>query len=132
MDFVKNLAGGNNNNAGTTQGTEGTAQQSSGGGLMGKFNSMAGGGQSSEKNEDMVDKGQWCLKLVIYPRSAANVTTGVDMFQEKVMGQGPQNNESAVEQHKDEAISDAIRGQYKNFTGSDVPIADKNPSYGGQ
>ena len=29
------------------------------------------------------------------------------------MGQGPQDNESAVEQAKDEQISDFIRGQYK-------------------
>jgi len=41
------------------------------------------------------------------------------------MGQGPQNNESAVEQAKDEQISDYIRGQYKSATGSDVPIKDK-------
>lgn len=41
------------------------------------------------------------------------------------MGQGPQNNESAAEQAKDEAISDTIRAQYKNMTGKDFPIADK-------
>jgi len=44
------------------------------------------------------------------------------MIQEKVLGQGSQDNESAVEQAKDEQISDYIRGQYKNATGSDVPI----------
>jgi hypothetical protein len=31
-----------------------------------------------------------------------------------------------VEQHKDEMISDAIRDQYKKFTGKDFPIADKS------
>ena len=41
------------------------------------------------------------------------------------MGQGPQNNESAVEQARDEQISDFIRRQYKSTTGSDIPIKDK-------
>lgn len=41
------------------------------------------------------------------------------------MGGGDQSNESAAEQAKDEAISDAIRGQYKRTTGSEVPIQDK-------
>ena len=41
------------------------------------------------------------------------------------MGQGKQDNESAVEQAKDEQISDFIRGQYKTTTGKDVPIQDK-------
>jgi len=37
-----------------------------------------------------------------------------------------QSNESAVEQAKDEKISDAIRRQYKNTTGSEFPVADKS------
>jgi len=41
------------------------------------------------------------------------------------MGAGPQDNESALEQAKDEQISDAIRKQYKSATGSDVPVKDK-------
>lgn len=56
--------------------------------------------------------------------------TGVDFVQEKVLGQGPQDNESAVEQAKDEQISDFIRGQYKNTTGSDFPIKDKETRFG--
>ena len=32
------------------------------------------------------------------------------MFQQNVLGQGAQDNESAVEQAKDEQISDFIRG----------------------
>lgn len=50
---------------------------------------------------------------------------GVDLVQEKFLGQGPQDNESAIEQAKDEQISDFIRGQYKSATGSEVPIKDK-------
>lgn len=69
---------------------------------------------------------------------------GIDMFQEKVMGAGPQDNESAIEQAKDEQMSDFIRGkvghldyhklrdlkhltllQYKSQAGTDFPIKDK-------
>lgn len=68
---------------------------------------------------------------------------GIDMVQEKFMGAGPQDNESAIEQAKDEQMSDFIRGkvfgspfgaktvtdtsstQYKSSTGNEFPIADK-------
>ncbi|KAF3350278.1 hypothetical protein VDGL01_07763 [Verticillium dahliae] len=110
MDFVNNLTGGGNN-AQNQQATGSNEQQSSGGGFMDKLNSAAGGGKESEKNEDFVDK-------------------GVDFVQEKFLGQGAQDNENAIEQAKDEQISDFIRGKYKETTGSDVPIADKSPSCG--
>ncbi|KAH7032618.1 uncharacterized protein B0I36DRAFT_430048 [Microdochium trichocladiopsis] len=112
MDFVKNLAGNGNNTDNNTATNEGRTEQqtqgssSGGGGFMDKLHGMAGGGPESEKNEDALDK-------------------GVDFVQEKFLGQGDQSNENAVEQAKDEQISDFIRGQYKNATGSDVPIADK-------
>ncbi|CCO27519.1 hypothetical protein RSOLAG1IB_05645 [Rhizoctonia solani AG-1 IB] len=80
-------------------------QQGGGGGIMGGINNALGGGQKGEQNEDLLDK-------------------GVDYVQER-MGGGDQSNESAAEQVKDEAISDTIRSQYKNTTGSDFPIADK-------
>jgi len=76
-----------------------------------KLNAAGGGGRESEKDEDLLDK-------------------GVDFVQEKILGQGPQSNESAVEQAKDEQASDFIRGQYKKLTGSDVPIKDKEKKYG--
>lgn len=57
-------------------------------------------------------------------------TLGVDFVQEKFMGGGAQDNESAVEQAKDEQISDFIRGQYKSTTGSDIPIKDKETRLG--
>ncbi|KAI9749004.1 MAG: peptide-N4-(N-acetyl-beta- glucosaminyl)asparagine amidase, partial [Chaenotheca gracillima] len=89
----------------------GGEQKQGGGGFLGgigdKINSAAGGGKESEKNEDYVDK-------------------GVDYVQENVMGQGKQDNESAIEQAKDEQISDFIRGKYKSQTGSDIPIEDKS------
>jgi hypothetical protein len=43
--------------------------------------------------------------------------TGVDFVQEKFLGQGPQNNESAMEQMKDEQISDFIRRQCAYWPG---------------
>lgn len=55
---------------------------------------------------------------------------GVDFVQEKFMGEGDQSNENAAEQAKDEAISDAIREKYKETTGSDFPIQDKDKKYG--
>lgn len=36
----------------------------------------------------------------------------------------------SAEQAKDEAMSDMIREKYKGMTGSDVPIKDKDKSYG--
>ncbi|KAF1815821.1 hypothetical protein P152DRAFT_197631 [Eremomyces bilateralis CBS 781.70] len=113
MDFVNKLTG---NNQGSNQGQQQQAQgsqqgeqhQSGGflGGLGDKFNAAAGGGKESEKNEDMLDK-------------------GVDFVQEKFLGQGPQDNESAIEQAKDEKISDFIRDRYKGATGKEFPVADK-------
>ena len=55
----------------------------------------------------------------------ANTSKGVDFVQEKFLGQGAQDNESALEQAKDEQISDYIRSGYKSTTGSDIPIKDK-------
>ncbi|THY62052.1 hypothetical protein D6C99_01026 [Aureobasidium pullulans] len=118
MDFVKKFAGGNSEQSAQ----QGSAQQvpnqqgqsSQGGGFLGgignKLNSAAGGGVEGEKNEDYLDK-------------------GVDFVQEKFMGQGPQNNESAIEQAKDEQISDFIRKQWKSTTGSDIPIKDKETKF---
>lgn len=54
MDFVKNLTGGSSEE----KKKETSEQSSSGGGFMDKMNSMAGGGRESEKNEDLLDKGQ--------------------------------------------------------------------------
>ncbi|KAF5595218.1 DNA damage-responsive 48 [Fusarium pseudocircinatum] len=109
MDFVKNLAGGNNNANNNTEGQQ--APPEAGGGFMDKVNGMAGGGAQGEKNEDGLDK-------------------AVDFVQEKFLGGGDQSNESAAEQAKDEAISDAIRDQYKSATGSEFPISDKDKKYG--
>ncbi|KAK3985886.1 hypothetical protein QBC44DRAFT_311892 [Cladorrhinum sp. PSN332] len=108
MDFLSKVTGGNKdaNDANTNPPTTDSKSTTSGGGIMDKLNSMAGGGKQSEKNEDAVDK-------------------GVDLFQQHVLGQGDQSNESALEQAKDEQISDFIRGQYKSATGKDVPIQDK-------
>ncbi|CAF9906196.1 MAG: hypothetical protein HETSPECPRED_006102 [Heterodermia speciosa] len=105
MDSFKNAVGlGENKQAETT----GSGEQQGGflGGIGDKLNSAAGGGKESEKNEDLLDK-------------------GLDAVQQYGLGQGDQSNESAVEQAKDEQISDFIRGKYKSTTGNDIPIEDK-------
>jgi hypothetical protein len=38
-----------------------------------------------------------------------NSPTAIDLFQEHVLKQGPQNNESAIEQAKDEKIASTIK-----------------------
>ena len=118
MDALKNMAGmGNSSNENNNENpTSNTEQSSSGGGSGGgggflsgigdKINSAAGGGKESEKNEDYLDK-------------------GIDAIQQYGMGQGKQDNESAIEQAKDEQISDFIRGQYKSASGKEFPVEDK-------
>lgn len=53
------------------------------------------------------------------------VHIGVD-YAQQYMGGGDQSNESAIEQAKDEQISDFIRGQYKSTTGKEFFVADKS------
>ncbi|KAF2499271.1 hypothetical protein BU16DRAFT_578873 [Lophium mytilinum] len=117
MDFVNKFTGGDKQNEGQNEGQgqqqQGGEQKQEGGFLGGigdKLNSAAGGGKESEKNEDYLDK-------------------GVDFVQEKFLGAGDQSNESAIEQAKDEQISDFIRKQYKGTTGGDFPIADKETKF---
>lgn len=62
--------------------------------------------------------------------SVLTTVAAVDFVQEKFLGGGDQSNENAAEQAKDEAISDAIRDQYKSATGSEFPISDKDKKYG--
>ncbi|KAI4749680.1 hypothetical protein E4T50_00188 [Aureobasidium sp. EXF-12298] len=113
MDFVKKFAGEEQSGQQSSV-QQVPAQQGESGGFLGgignKLNAAAGGGPESEKNEDYLDK-------------------GVDFVQEKFLGQGPQNNESAIEQAKDEQISDFIRKQWKSTTGSDFPIKDKETKF---
>lgn len=60
MDFINKVVGGeskneNENENRTSQTQE--QQEEKSGGFMDKLNSMAGGGQQSEKSEDAIDKG---------------------------------------------------------------------------
>ncbi|EFZ01175.1 hypothetical protein X797_003534 [Metarhizium robertsii] len=118
MDFVKKVADGIGGSGNNQPGRENENNQGSNGSnsdagakLMDSFNSMAGGGKQGEANEDGLDK-------------------AVDFVQEKVLGEGDQSNESAAEQAKDEAISDFIRDKYKETTGKDFFVADKDKKYG--
>lgn len=121
VEIDRNVEGGSGSNL----------QKSSGGflgGLGDKLNGAAGGGRESEKNEDYLDKGMFTSSCSY--DHVANDTTGVDFVQERFMGGGAQDNESAIEQAKDEQISDYIRSTYKSTTGSDIPIKDKETRFG--
>jgi len=67
-----------------------------------KVNEMAGGGQAGELKEDKLDK-------------------AIDLFQQHILKQGDQSNESAIEQLKDEQIAHAIRTSFKSVTGHELP-----------
>ena len=41
-------------------------------------------------------------------RSLTPASTAIDYVQEHILGEGPQDNESAIEQRKDEMISDCM------------------------
>ncbi|EEH47570.1 uncharacterized protein PADG_03654 [Paracoccidioides brasiliensis Pb18] len=113
MDFVNKFTGREQQQQQPPK--ESLSDKKEGGGFFSgigdRMNTAAGGGKESEKNEDMLDK-------------------GIDFVQEHILGQGPQNNESALEQAKDEKISDFIRGQYKSTTGKELPIRDKETRFG--
>lgn len=66
-----------------------------------------------------------------YPNKTSLFTTGIDFVQEKFLGQGPQNNESAVEQAKDKMIAQTIRDGYKSSTGNEFPIKSKEDNNSG-
>ncbi|KAL2209219.1 hypothetical protein CC79DRAFT_666651 [Sarocladium strictum] len=110
MDTLKSYMGDDKSTDQNPANTN-TENKEEGGGFMDKFNNMAGGGAQGEKNEDVLDK-------------------TIDFVQEKVLGQGDQSNESAAEQAKDEAMSDFIRGKYKDTTGTDFPIEDNEQKFG--
>ncbi|RKF83268.1 hypothetical protein GcM1_161011 [Golovinomyces cichoracearum] len=120
MDFFRKLAVDNNGDSKASHDThthDRTAAEQGGNNagfmdrMSNKFNSAAGGGRQSEKDEDLLDK-------------------GVDFVQEKFLGKGKQDNESAIEQAKDEKISDAIRKGYKSVSGKEIPIKDKPTRFG--
>ncbi|TQS36590.1 hypothetical protein Golomagni_02954 [Golovinomyces magnicellulatus] len=122
MDFVKKLSGGNNGDSKAsheshnhTHDSAAAAPSGNNGGFLdrmsNKLNTATGGGRESEKNEDLLDK-------------------SVDFIQEKFLGKGKQDNESAIEQAKDEKISDAIRKGYQSVVGKEIPIKDKPTRFG--
>lgn len=74
--------------------------------LADKVNQMAGGGQAGELKEDKLDK-------------------MIDLFQQHILKQGDQSNESAIEQLKDEQIANAIRTSFKSVTGQELPKGQK-------
>ena len=63
--------------------------------------------------------------LCILPFDEHGRRLAIDFIQEHILRQGDQSNESALEQMKDEQISDAIRRAYKSVTGHELPVKDK-------
>ncbi|CEH19387.1 hypothetical protein CBOM_06715 [Ceraceosorus bombacis] len=74
-------------------------------GLGDAINNAGGGGAEGERREDYLDK-------------------GIDIVQERFLNEGKQDNETAIDQQKDNFIADQIRDRYKTATGSDFPIKD--------
>ncbi|KPM39104.1 hypothetical protein AK830_g7465 [Neonectria ditissima] len=111
MDFLKGVTGGGDKQSDNQNTNQTEEKSSSGGGFMDKLNGAAGGGAQGEKSEDGLDK-------------------AVDFAQEKFLGAGDQSNESAAEQAKDEAMSDFIRDKYKETTGNEFFVKDKDKDYG--
>ena len=130
MDFINKVTGGGSDKQPSDK------KEESSGGFMDKVNNAAGGGKQGEKNEDALDKGKFPLpppdtsSRNSHLSLLTKISSAVDMFQEKVLGQGDQSNESAAEQAKDEAISDFIRDKYKETTGKDFFVPDKDKKYG--
>ncbi|RKF62545.1 hypothetical protein OnM2_032061 [Erysiphe neolycopersici] len=121
MDFVKKFSGGSDHHNSNVPNDNISQDKPSSGffsSLKNKMEQSAGGGRESEKNEDYLDKGMEIKLSRLFDR-------GIDKFQEKVLGKGKQDNESAMEQAKDEALSDSIRKGYKSVTGKDFPVKDK-------
>lgn len=123
MDALKNaFSGSSRQNVTTTDAPE----QKGSGGLFGSVNNALGGGKSGEANEDYLDKGKFAPHISFLRIALTDpLDSAVDFAQER-MGQGQQSDESALEQAKDEQISDFIRSQYKGATGRDFPVADKS------
>lgn len=96
------------------------------GGFGGGKHSAGSGHVKSEKDEDMLDKGE---KSLIHPtpieEQELNFVSGIDFVQEKVLKKD-QSNESAKEQQQDQKIADFIRKQYKGQTGKEFPIKEKH------
>ncbi|EPQ30937.1 uncharacterized protein PFL1_01835 [Pseudozyma flocculosa PF-1] len=106
LNSFLNKQGGGQQQQGGGDPNQQQQQGGGGGGFGGMLNNALGGGQQGEAKEDGLDK-------------------AIDGFQQYVLKEGEQNNESAMEQQKDNMIADGIRNQYKSFTGNDFPIKDK-------
>jgi hypothetical protein len=65
MDFVNKFTGGDKDKQTQQQTASSSTEKKEGGGFLGglgdKFNSAAGGGKESEKNEDYLDKGEFTV-----------------------------------------------------------------------
>lgn len=59
MEFLNKFTGATGGDVEKNEQSQNTSNKDEQGGLMDKFNGMAGGGAQGEKNEDMLDKGEF-------------------------------------------------------------------------
>ena len=141
MDFLKQAAETLADNKSSTNNNQNTASSNNklADGLLSAVNGALGGGKQAEQKEgelmpgltvdalllttipcvDLLDKGELCMLFA--SGRVINHAIAIDLFQEKVLKEGPQNNESALEQAKDKMIADTIKNGYKNVTGKNFP-----------
>ena len=74
-------------------------------GLMDKLHGAMGGGRKAEEQEDMLDKSTAPPRPP--PHASLTAPPAIDYVQEKFLGAGPQDNESALEQAKDKQIANS-------------------------
>jgi hypothetical protein len=90
-----------------------------------RVNNAFGGGANSEAKEGVLDKGSiillWCESKYLYSVGIL----AIDFYQEHVLKQGKQDNESAIEQAKDKQIAGVIRHGYESVTGKELPSSHK-------
>jgi hypothetical protein len=132
MDSIKKFTEGENNSD--------TSQQQS----SDQTNSAAGGGRETKNGVGLVEKGTSSLifpspipvtslspftpfpKLVPKPMLEQTLINaqckGIDLVEEKLLGQDTHDNEFAAEQAKDAQISEFVEDQLKSATGKGTPI----------
>ena len=80
-------------------------------------NALGGGSSSSSSSsQTQPQAGQ-----PAQPKKEDHLDQAIDMFQERVLKQGSQKNESAAEQAKDDQIKKGITSMYKMATGKNFP-----------
>jgi hypothetical protein len=86
-----------------------------------RMNNALGGGASGEAKEDHLDKGFRILPTCESKYLHFVGILAIDFYQEHVLKQGKQDDESAIEQAKDKQIASVIRHGFESVTGKELP-----------